>query len=69
MAAGALLFVFLRTFLQAPPPAAAAPMVQGGTAELGKLLFKDYLLPFEIVSIILLVAMVGAILLSKKDLK
>ena len=34
-----------------------------------KLLFTDYLLPFEIVSVLLLVAMVGVILLSKKDLK
>ena len=36
---------------------------------LGKLLFTQYLLPFEIVSLLLLVAMVGVILLSKKDLK
>ena len=36
---------------------------------LGKLLFTQYLLPFEIVSVLLLVAMVGVILLSKKDLK
>jgi NADH-quinone oxidoreductase subunit J len=41
----------------------------GSTIELGKLLFTQYLLPFEILSILLLVAMVGAILLSKKDLK
>jgi hypothetical protein len=38
-------------------------------ATLGKMLFTNYLLPFEIVSILLLVAMVGVILLSKKDLK
>ena len=36
---------------------------------LGKLLFTQYLLPFEIVSVLLLVAMVGVVLLSKKDLK
>ncbi|EEF60819.1 NADH-quinone oxidoreductase subunit J family protein [Pedosphaera parvula] len=41
----------------------------GGTVELGTKLFSDYLLPFEILSILLLVAMVGVILLSKKDLK
>src|SRR5438445_3154929 len=41
----------------------------GGTMELGTKLFSDYLLPFEILSILLLVAMVGVILLSKKDLK
>jgi NADH-quinone oxidoreductase subunit J len=33
------------------------------------LLFKQYVLPFEVVSVLLLVAMVGVILLSKKDLK
>jgi NADH-quinone oxidoreductase subunit J len=43
--------------------------VEGGTIALGKLLFTNYLLPFEILSVLLLVAMIGAILLSKKDLK
>jgi NADH-quinone oxidoreductase subunit J len=42
---------------------------EGSTVVLGKLLFTNYLLPFEILSVLLLVAMVGAILLSKKDLK
>ncbi|MGH7993714.1 MAG: NADH-quinone oxidoreductase subunit J [Limisphaerales bacterium] len=42
---------------------------EGGTEALGKLLFTQYVLPFEVVSILLLVAMVGVILLSKRDLK
>ncbi len=42
---------------------------EGGTIALGKLLFTNYLLPFEILSVLLLVAMVGVILLSKRDLK
>lgn len=42
---------------------------EGSTKNLGTLLFRDYLLPFEIVSVLLLVAMVGVILLSKKELK
>ncbi len=42
---------------------------EGDTKALGKLLFTDYLLPFEILSVLLLVAMVGVILLSKRDLK
>ena len=45
------------------------PALEGGTATLGKELFTNYLLPFEIVSVLLLVAMVGVILLSKKELK
>jgi NADH-quinone oxidoreductase subunit J len=35
--------------------------------QLGIALFTDYLLPFEVVSILLLVAMVGAIILTKKE--
>jgi NADH-quinone oxidoreductase subunit J len=43
----------------------------GDTRALGEALFSQgrFLLPFEIVSVLLLVAMVGVILLSKKDLK
>ena len=47
----------------------APPTLEGATAPLGKLLFTDFLLPFELVSVLLLVAMVGVVLLSKKDLK
>jgi NADH-quinone oxidoreductase subunit J len=42
---------------------------EGATIPLGKLIFTRYALPFEILSVLLLVAMVGVILLSKKDLK
>jgi NADH-quinone oxidoreductase subunit J len=45
------------------------PTLEGATAPLGKMLFTQYLLPFEILSVVLLVAMVGVILLSKKDLE
>lgn len=41
----------------------------GLVKELGKVLFKDFLLPFEISSILLLTAMVGAVLLAKNDKK
>ena len=44
----------------------AGETIAGETANLGKLLFTEYLLPFEIVSVLLLVAMVGCILLSKR---
>jgi len=37
----------------------------GETKPLGELLFTNYVLPFEIVSLLLLVAIVGCILLSK----
>ncbi len=50
-------------------PAATGPLVEGETKPLGKLLFTQYLLPFEVMSLLLLVGMVGVILLSKKELK
>ena len=48
---------------------AAPPALEGDTYALGKLLFTQYTLPFEIVSVLLLVAMIGVILLSKKKLE
>ncbi len=40
----------------------------GLVRNLGKVLFKEFLLPFEVSSILLLSAMVGAVLLAKKDI-
>ncbi len=48
------------------PPEAAVNTLDNLRA-LGIALFSDYLLPFEVTSILLLVAMVGAILLTKKE--
>jgi NADH-quinone oxidoreductase subunit J len=39
----------------------------GLVKNLGKVLFQDYLLPFEITSILLLAAMVGAVMLGKPE--
>src|SRR3546814_10136213 len=41
----------------------------GLVSNLEKVLFSDFLLPFEISSILLLTAMVGAVLLAKNDTK
>lgn len=41
----------------------------GLVKNLGKVLFDEFLLPFELSSILLLTAMVGAVLLAKKDKK
>jgi NADH-quinone oxidoreductase subunit J len=50
--------------------AAAAPAmpVSGNTEEVGWLLYTSYLIPFEIASMLLLVAMIGAIVLAKREL-
>jgi NADH-quinone oxidoreductase subunit J len=53
-------------------PALVAPLgpipVSGNTEEVGWLLYTRYLIPFEIASMLLLVAMIGAILLAKREL-
>lgn len=38
----------------------------GGVKEVGLVLFQDWLLPFEIVSLLLLVALIGAVVLAGK---
>jgi NADH-quinone oxidoreductase subunit J len=56
----------------APLPAAPAGTVaaadMGNVESVGMLLYADYLVPFEVASMLLLVAMIGAILLAKKEL-
>lgn len=63
--------ILLRGFWD--PQAAAAPtQPQDNTLALGKLLFTEYLYPFEVAALILLVAMVAAIALTlrkRKDTK
>ncbi|MGH7975298.1 MAG: NADH-quinone oxidoreductase subunit J, partial [Limisphaerales bacterium] len=65
---GAILAIFLKNLNATNLNAQPLPTIEGGTAALGKLLFTNYVLPFEVVSVLLLVAMVGVILLSKKKL-
>lgn len=43
------------------------PSEMGYVKNLGQILFTDYLLPFEITSILLLAAMVGAVMLGKPE--
>jgi len=49
--------------------AARATEAAGGNVEqIGWLLYTDYLIPFEVASMLLLVAMIGAIILAKREL-
>jgi NADH-quinone oxidoreductase subunit J len=49
--------------VMAAPPADKLPP---NSEEVAKSLFSSYLLPFEIASVLLLVAMVGAVVMAKK---
>lgn len=43
--------------------------LDGSVSEIGTVLFTDYILPFEVISIVLLVALIGAIVLGRKEIK
>jgi NADH:ubiquinone oxidoreductase subunit 6 (subunit J) len=45
----------------------ASSPVDGSTEAIGTALFHDYVLPFEVVSFLLLAALIGAIVLARKD--
>ena len=66
---GTIVAIFLKSLHATNLNAHASPTTEGETYALGKLLFTQYVLPFEVVSVLLLVAMIGVILLSKRDLK
>lgn len=63
----AYIIIFQRGLL--PAVTAQLPSDFGSPAQVGTMLFSNYLLPFEITSVLLLVGMVGAIVLTKNEKK
>lgn len=56
-------------FFRSPPSGTLATVSGdfGSPASVGDVLFNNYLLPFEVTSVLLLVAMIGAIILTRKE--
>jgi NAD(P)H-quinone oxidoreductase subunit 6 len=46
----------------------AGAVTEGSVIKIGKHFFSDFLLPFELASVLLLITMVGAIILARRDL-
>jgi NADH-quinone oxidoreductase subunit J len=68
-AAAFFLAVILVAFIRAEPPTAEPvplPEMFGSPEMVGRSLFTDFLLPFEIIAVLLLVAMIGALVLAKR---
>jgi NADH-quinone oxidoreductase subunit J len=69
VASGLLMFVFIAVLKKAE--ALPVPITQdvtiGTIKNLGKVLLNEYLFPFEFTSVLFLSAMIGAVLLSKRD--
>lgn len=64
----AVLLVVSRGFTVATPGPGREGSAVGNTESIGEILYSTYLFPFEIASLILLVAMIGAVILSKKGI-
>lgn len=71
IAAGSLLMIFVSLVGQATELSHRNMMMKDGDIglikNLGKMLFSKYVVPFEITSILFLSAMVGAVVIGKKD--
>ena len=65
-AGGLLLAMVLAIVLGTPGPTPVGSPAPGGVEALGRLLLSDYLFPFELTSVVLLVAMVGVLLLARR---
>jgi NADH-quinone oxidoreductase subunit J len=63
----AYILIYQRNML--PVVSNQLPSDFGSPAQVGSVLFSGYLLPFEITSVLLLVGMVGAIVLTKNEKK
>lgn len=65
------LFALLGTMVLATPwslESVSPGVIDNTVIALGEHFFSDYLLPFELASVLLLMAMVGAIILARRDL-
>ena len=63
-----LLILLIRVDITTPwPLPGPAAIGEEATERIGEHLFTDYLLPFELASVLLLMAMIGAIVLARRD--
>lgn len=70
VASGTILLIMVLVFQKQSLPQANANIGNGQTGmveNLGKLLYSEYALPFELISILFFVAMVGAVMLGKRE--
>lgn len=66
---GVLVFLLVQTIRETPWQKAKEVVFSPTTARIGDLFLQNYLLPFELASLVLLAALIGAVVLSRKELK
>ncbi|BAP18152.1 MAG: NADH-quinone oxidoreductase subunit J [cyanobacterium endosymbiont of Epithemia adnata isolate EadnSB Bon19] len=65
------IFILLTTMIFVTPWSINPPssqVIDNTIVEIGKHFFSDFLLPFELASVLLLIAMIGAIILARRDI-
>ena len=62
------LFLVVATLWDVEPLRGAQAGIIGSPQAIGQSLFTDYLLPFEATSLLILIALVGAVIFAKKDI-
>lgn len=66
---GALIYLLIETIRVTPWVKAKEVVYAPTTASIGDLFLSSYLLPFELASLVLLGAMIGAVVLSRKEIR
>jgi NADH:ubiquinone oxidoreductase subunit 6 (subunit J) len=61
------LFLVMAALWTVSPPPSDQAQITGTADAIGRSLFTDYLLPFEVASLLILIALMGAIVFAKKD--
>jgi NAD(P)H-quinone oxidoreductase subunit 6 len=66
---GLFIYLLIQTVRQTPWVKVKEIVHQPTTAKIGDLFLENYLLPFELASLVLLAALIGAVVLSRKEIK
>ena len=64
----ALLSFAIQSRLPKNDPVVFGSFTGGGGREIGQVLFTQYLLPFEVTSVLILIAILGAVVLARKEI-
>jgi len=66
---GVFIYLLVQTVRETPWVKAKEVIYQPTTATIGNLFLDSYLLPFELASLVLLAALIGAVVISRKEIK
>ena len=69
LAIGIFIFLLVQTIRETSWAKAKEILYAPTTARIGDLFLENYLLPFELASLVLLAALIGAVVLSRKELR